>query len=396
MTAQTLSRRPRGRPGLLRELNEQTILDVVFRHGPLTRPEISTRSGLSKPTVSAALVDLIRSGLVVEAGQRTGTPGRVAALFAVDSKVGFVVGIDVGANRIRVAVANIYGETLFEEDHRTDRRGGERVVDQVAEAARAGVRGAEVDWQQVLAVGIATPGVIDPVARTVRLVGNIPGWDEPALFKGLEERLGTVVIIENDVNLAAVGEKWKGLGRDVDTFAFVSVGSGIGMGLILEDQLFRGVHGGAGEIAFLPLASDPFHPSHRSRGPLEDEAASQGIMHEVSMAASWNGRRPGSVEEVFALAGLGNPTAESIVRNEARRIGLAIASVCAVIDPELVILGGGIGANPMLLEPVRSVVASLSPLPPRIERTLVGDHAALYGALAVALREARSTLFSRR
>ena len=175
---------------------------------------------------------------------------------------------------------------------------------------------------------------------------------------------------------------------------FIAIGAGIGMGIIIDDELVRGAHGGAGEIGYLPLVGDPFNPRHRLHGGLEDEIGAAGIV------AAFNERRGpedpelSSVHEVFALAETGNAAARAVVEHVAERLGTAIATVCAILDPELVVLGGGIGASPLLLRPVRGSAAALVPITARIETSLLGERAALQGAIAVAVHAARTTLLS--
>jgi predicted NBD/HSP70 family sugar kinase len=172
---------------------------------------------------------------------------------------------------------------------------------------------------------------------------------------------------------------------------FIAIGAGIGMGIIIDDELVRGAHGAAGEIGYLPLAGDPFDPRHRLHGGLEDEIGAAAIV------AAWretDGPAPASAEEVFERARAGDRAAGRIVDHVARHLGVAIATICAVIDPELVVLGGGIGCNALLIAPVRAAAAALFPLTVRVETSMLGEKAALQGAIAIALREARRQLFS--
>jgi predicted NBD/HSP70 family sugar kinase len=205
------------------------------------------------------------------------------------------------------------------------------------------------------------------------------------------------VLVENNVNLAAIGERWAGVARGVSSFVFVAIGAGVGMGIVIDDELVRGAHGAAGEIAYVPSRTDPFDERHRLHGGLEDEIGAEGILAAYAQAVASDGA-PGagvsSAQEVFELAGRGDERAAAVVQGVARRLGIAIATVCAVIDPELVVLGGGIGSNAALVGPVRAAVAALLPLASRIETSRLGDRAALYGAVAVALRRARGEVFS--
>jgi predicted NBD/HSP70 family sugar kinase len=254
------------------------------------------------------------------------------------------------------------------------------------------VQSAQSTHQRLLALGISTPGVVDQRSRRVTsLAYNVSpdGGFDP--LEAVGRRFDVPVLVDNNVNLAAVGEKWAGLAHGVSTFAYLSVGAGVGMGLVIDDEVVRGAHGAAGEICYIPTGTDPFDERHRLHGGLEDEIGAAGIL------AAWpdgHGPAPASPEEVFELAVGGNAAAQAIVEKVARHIGVAIATVCAVIDPELVVLGGGIGSNAALLSPVRATAAQLLPLTARIETSMLGEKAALRGAIAIALREARRQLFS--
>jgi predicted NBD/HSP70 family sugar kinase len=167
------------------------------------------------------------------------------------------------------------------------------------------------------------------------------------------------------------------------------------MGISIDNELGRDAHGAAGEVCYLPTGRDPFDRRHRLHGALEDAVGEAGIMASLG-EHDWDGSAPTSAREVFELAEEGNEAANAIVERVARHIGVAIATVCAIIDPELVVLGGGIGSNAALLSPVRSTVAELAPIPARIETSLLGDEASLHGAIAIALRQAREQFFSQR
>ena len=378
---------------MLRELNEQSVLEFIFHGGPVPVPEIARHVGLSKPTVSLAVDHLLKAGVVHEAGRSRGKPGRTASLYSVDSRVGFVVAADVGGAKVKVAVSNVYGEILSELQQPTDPRGGAHVVAQIAETCRDAVASAGASWKRVLSLCGSTPGAVDPVSGRLVLSYNISGLNDTDLHGPLAEELGVDVLVDNDVNLAAVGEKWKGLAKEHPTFVFLAAGTGVGMGLVLDNELFRGSRGAAGEAAFLPVAEDPFDPKHLRRGALEDSAGTAGVMEHARTIMAQE-KVPGSVKEIFRMAATGDTSAGQVVEREASLLALALVSAVAIVDPELVVLGGGIGANPLLLEPVREAVSTLLAQPPRIERSILGDRASLYGALALALRDGRQRLFA--
>ena len=383
------------RLSLLRELGEQAVLETIFRRGPITRPEIATATKLSKPTVSAAVSRLEHGGLVRAAGTRAGQRGRKPVSYVVSSRAGFVVGADIGGSNVRVAAADLFGEPICDLKRVTAKDGSRAVGTQMLEMVREVIDRASDVHGPPLALGIASPGVVDQASgRVTSLAYNVvpEGGFDP--LEVIRDRFDLPVLVENNVNLSAVGEQWFGLARGVSTMVFISIGAGIGMGIIIDDQVVRGANGAAGEIAYLPLVGDPFDPRHRLHGGLEDEIGAAGIVTAFNERRAADDPELSSVHDVFDLAITGNGAAQAVVDLVASRLGTAIATVCAILDPDLVVLGGGIGASPLLLRPVRGSAAALVPITARIETSLLGERAALQGAIAVALHAARTALLS--
>jgi predicted NBD/HSP70 family sugar kinase len=380
---------------MLRELGEQAVLETIFREGPITRPEIATAISLSKPTVSAAVSRLEHAGLVRAAGTRPGQRGRKPVAYVVSKRAGFVLGADIGGTNVRVAAADLFGEPICDLKRPTTKDGSRAVGVQILEMISEVIDQAGASHGRPLALGMSTPGVIDRSSgRVTSLAYNVTpegGFDPLAVIRG---RFDLPVLVDNNVNLAAVGEKWFGLARGISTLVYIGIGAGIGMGVIIDDELVRGAHGAAGEIGYLPLVGDPFDPRHRLHGGLEDEVAASGILAAFKSRRGDSDGDASTAHEVFELAGSGDTTARAVVDHVASRLGAAIATVCAILDPELVVLGGGIGASPLLLRPVRGAAAALVPITARIETSLLGDRAALQGAIAVALQAARAQLLT--
>lgn len=383
------------RLSLLRELGEQAVLETIFRMGPITRPEIAAATNLSKPTVSAAVSRLEHGGLVHAAGQRGGQRGRKPVAYVVSSRAGFVVGADIGGSNVRVAAADLFGEPICDLKRPTTKDGSRAVGVQILEMVSGVIEEAAAANGRPLALGISSPGVVDQSSgRVTSLAYNVvpEGGFDPLEVIG--DRFDLPVLVENNVNLSAVGERWFGLARGVSTMAFIAIGAGVGMGIIIDDELVRGAHGAAGEIGYLPLGGDPFDPRHRLHGGLEDEVGATGIVAAFNERRASGAPKVSSVHEVFDQAAAGNAQAQAVVEQVAQRLGAAIATVCAILDPELVVLGGGIGSSPQLLARVRGSAAALVPITARIETSLLGERAALQGAVAVALNAARTMLLS--
>lgn len=383
-----------GTPSLLRAINERTVLEFVRYLGPVSRAKIARDSGLSKPTVSQALAALLEAGLAREAGRSSGRKGPTAQLYELNPEAGWVVGIDVGDGFVRAAIANLNGEIVARRDERARVRSADVLIAQIGEIAHGLAAEAGLRWRHVTYATVGSPGVLQPSRGQVALAHNLPGWGREGLVEALQRELGTNVGFENDVNLAAVGEQWHGLGKDVPNFVFLHVGTGVGMGLVLNGELYRGASGAAGEVGYVPVGMlDPHVPAARRRGALEAVAGAVGL---VEKARELGMRPPLSARKVLAAARRGDPVAVQVVTEEARRIALAIAAIVPVVDPELVILGGVIGREgDLLLEPVVREFRAISPFRPRVEVSALGEEAVLHGAVATALQAAQDQLFAR-
>ncbi len=369
------------RPSLMRTLNEQLLLERMRGNGPVSRSDLAAASGLSKPTVALALTSLERDALVRHAGRRVGGRGRSASLYEIRSDAGFVLGLDVGREFVRGAVTDLAGAVRARRSRPARSSSGAARVRELAALADdllqdAGVEGKEPLLQTV----VGSPGIVEPDGHALQLAPNLPGWERPAVLRDLRRLLGAETMIENDVDAAAVAEREHGHGRDASTFAFVSVGTGIGMGLVLEGKLHRGAHGAAGEIAFLPVADDELDQRDaRRRGALESAASAAAVVRAAQRA----GTRLRSARSVFAAAAAGDERAQEVVAEQASIVARALASIVAVVDPELIVLGGGIGRAAGFAEEVGAALARLSPVVPDVLPSALGENAVVDGCLAV-------------
>ena len=375
-------------------MNERSVLEFIRERGPVSRAQLARDSGLSKPTVSQALSALESSKLVREAGRTSGGKGPTAVLYELDPGAGWVVGLDVGTDRVRGALADLTGRVVAHSDEPARAGNASTLIHQIGTVARDLAEGAGVRWKKVTYVVMGSPGVVEPATGHVALAHNLPGWGRHGSVDAVREELGTPVTLENDVNLAALGELSHGLGKGVANFVYLHVGTGVGMGLVLNAELFRGATGVAGEVGYMPLATEDLHdPANRTRGSLEQALGAAGVV----AAARAAGMAPSVTPRVvFASARKGDERALAVVEVVARRLALAIAAIVPVVDPELVILGGGIGRNgDLLLVPVEQELRALSPFRPRIEISELGEGAELQGAVSMALEAAQDRLFAR-
>jgi predicted NBD/HSP70 family sugar kinase len=372
------------RPSLIRTMNEQLLLEHIRQRGPCSRAELARVSGLSKPTVSLALGNVERAGLVRMAGQRTGVPGRTAQLYEIRPDAGLILGLDIGHDYVRGALAGLSGEIRARSSFRARATSVKGRVAELVELADMLCAEAGVNRTAITQTVIGSPGVYDPRRDAMKLSGHLPGWDRPAALAGLREAFGPSLAMENDVDVAALAERAQGHGRDVEHFAFVHFGTGIGMGLVIGGQLVRGAHGVAGEIAYLPLSGggiDEHIDEHeaRKRGTFEAAASASSVVRAARRAGM---RGALSARRVFEAAAAGDERAVAVVAEEARLAAKAICVVVTVVDPELIVLGGGIGRAPGFAELVGAELDRLAPVRPEIKVSALGTDAVVDGCLA--------------
>jgi predicted NBD/HSP70 family sugar kinase len=376
-------------PALLKDLNERAVLDAIRDAAPISRAEISRRARISKPTVSVALQSLLHAGLVREAEEARAGRSYGAVFFEPVPEAALVLGIDIGARFLRGALSDLRGTIRARQDIELDRAGADELLDAVARMRDGFVAVSGLPADRIDSVVTGIPGVVEEETGRVRLAENAHGLEGMAVGAELERRLGLPVTVENDVNLAALGEHARGLGRGIDDFAFVSVGTGLGAGLVLAGELRRGRHGAAGELDFVREADDEdLDPCAAALPALAARLAANGDGGATTLAPPYDPRA------IFAAARAGDPLGCAVVAEEARRIALHIVPIAAVADVALVVLGGGVGRNgDLLLEPVRTVLAERLAYPPRVEVSSLGEAAVLIGALAVGLRTALERVF---
>ena len=374
-------------------MNERTVLDRIRDGGPVSRAQIARETGLSKPTVSQALTTLERSRLVRQAGRSSGGKGPTALLYELNPAAGWVVGIDVGREYVRAAVADLTGRIVAQRRQVARARSARALITSIGSVARSAADAAGVKWRRITVAAVGSPGVFGSAGHPL-LAHNLPGWTREGVLDEIRTELATGVVFENDVNLAALGERWRGIGRTVDDFVFFHVGTGVGLGIVVGGELFKGANGAAGEVAYLPLAAaDPHDRANRRRGALETAIGADGVLVTARRAGV---RGVSSAADVFRAAREGDVKARKAVESVAEGIALGIAAIVPVLDPSLVILGGGIGRNAdVLREPIERELRAFSPFRPRIEPSALGEEAELMGAVSLALGAAQERLFSR-
>lgn len=376
-------------PPVNRRVSLRTVMEVVLHQGPISRADISKVTGLSKQTSSEVVRDLEEGGWIRSVGSQKGAMGRSAVLYELTRDRGMVVGVDLGGTKVHVAVANLSGDVVAEELTETDYRGGTFALEQVVALLESLMRRAP-SGAPLLAVAIGCPGKLNVVTGAIHFAPNTPGLDQIDVPQFLREALGTTPFtIENAVNLGVVGEQWHGPAAGCENLVYAALGTGFGLGIILNGKLARGAHGAAGEIGFLPIGANPFRPESLTQGALETEIGAAGILRRHAGV----GGKEQSVRAIFDAAKQGQPLALATIEDTGRLLALGLAAVVAILDPALIVLGGSIGVRPELLGPVRRHLEKCLLLSTPIEPSRLGSRATLVGAIASALHRTYNELF---
>jgi predicted NBD/HSP70 family sugar kinase/DNA-binding CsgD family transcriptional regulator len=377
-------------PPLLKDLNERTVLETIRADAPISRAQISRRAGISKPTVSVALRSLLQASLVREVDHDPGGRGYGAVFFEPVAEAALVLGLDVGARFLRGALCDLRGDIRARQDVELDGADVGEVSRAIVDLKASLLEASGLEGRALECAVLGVPGAVDDDSR-VHLAPRVRGLEGRQLGRELAERLSVPVTLENDINLAALGERWHGVARGVDDFAFLSIGTGLGAGLVLGGELHRGRHGAAGEVDLV----------HGGEGEDVDPSA-DAIATLAARLARDTGLQTGLASpyrspDVFAAARRGDPLGRAVVEEEARRIALHIVPIAAVVDVALVVLGGGVGVNgDLLLAPVRTALERWLPYPPQVEVSTLGEAAVLSGALSVGLSAALDNVFVNR
>ncbi|WP_339242092.1 ROK family protein [Paenibacillus sp. FSL R5-0517] len=395
-----------GTPQYIRNLNENLIMDALITQGTMSRADISRQTGLSKPTVSLAVEHLIDRNLVKEMGRADNAQGRKATLIRFNETAYYVCGIDIGATRIRIALSDLTGEIIAYRTHpMVVQEGQERAEATMLELLRGHLNELldenHLNWDQIQCIGFGIPGVVLPDSgRIHRIVDPLVGLEQAFSLESLSGAFPCEVILENDVNLAALGEYRSGAAAGCNLFVFFSIGTGTGAGIMVHGQLLRGLGGLTGEIAEMLMedgrrleevlsADGLMQLAKRHLNPHDEllQVADSGADVNV-VAVADDLHRHLTPEKLFEAARNGEIDALDILQQYSQMIASALRHISVVLAPDLIVLGGGVGGNGDVLLPLlRQVISEQFPVQPQLICSKLGEQAVVTGAVQVAIKQ---------
>jgi N-acetylglucosamine repressor len=388
-------REPAARPNpqrasrsLLRDFNVSLLIELVRRAGSISRAELARQSQLSAPTVSAIVDSLLKRGIVIETTTAPSSGGRPPVLLSVDPKAGYVVGIKLRGDGVTTVVCDLDAQIVSSNERYIPLVGDPMAaLDAIEEETRRALRDAAVPASKVLGVGVGLSGVIDSTAGVCRF-SHLLQWHDVDLAAPLRRRMGLPVWVENDVNTLAVAEKWAGDAHTASNFVTLSVGRGIGLGIVVDRSLYRGSHGAGGEFGHMIVEPGGPRCECGRFGCLEAMVGEGALRRRISERKGHDISR----EELLMLVEIGDSAALDIVDSAGRKLGLAVANMVTLLNPELLIIcGEGTALGSAFIDPIVSSVReqTFADLGRQLEIKIQswGDEAWAVGAATLVLRE---------
>ena len=368
----------------LREANRARIVSAVQQRGSLTQVELAGVTGLSAATISNIVKELAGAGILNTSP--TSRSGRRAQEVTLARNLGLVAGVHFGERSLRVALADVAHRVVAEQrlplppEHRADSG-----LDRVAMLVEEMVDSLGASLSEVLAVGVGIPAPVDVRTGQVSSLGLMRGWDGVDVPEVLGRRLGVSVTVDNDANLGALAEVRLGVARGLRDVAYLRVSHGVGVGLVLGGRLFHGRSGGAGELGHLVIDEDGPVCRCGNRGCLETAVSSSELLRRLQ---GTHGHL--TLRDVVAQAQDGDVACREVIADAGRHLGVALAALCTLLDPEMVVVGGDLAhAKDILLDPLREVLDGRTlpstAGPVAVEASALGDQAEVRGALVLAL-----------
>lgn len=374
----------------MRWINRAAILDLIRTNGPISRTEVAAQLQISLPTVMRIVDELIAEGLVRDANRKAWSGGRKRTLIEFNGSESVIVGIDLGGTKLFGAVADLNGNILEEMHFTHHQTTAEESFLELKRAIDTLIAAAERTGCKLLGIGVGVPGITHPETGVVTMAPSL-SWDEFPLKERLSALYSYPVAVENDVNLAALGELWFGTEADLYNLVLIAIGTGIGAGVIIDGVVYRGKHHMAGEIGYLLPDRLSLEQTYPGFGALEQKASGTGIAARARELLK--GLRPAeelaalSAEDVFHAARRGEPWATAIVAETVDYLAQAVAAVTLLYDPDVILLGGGVARSAdLLIQPILARLEGRIPWLPRLTASRLGYRAGVLGSIVTLLR----------
>jgi glucokinase len=390
---------PIGSPALMRETNARTILMLLKKLGPCSRADLVRETGMSAPTVGNVVSELSELGLIEWIGEGRSGGGRRPENLRFKAEHGYLAGIDVTIDGLRILLTDLNGTAVDEQcdSLAKDSRTPTAVIEALRVSLRTVLQRHNLPWKKLLAMTVGVAGITNVRDGIVISVSDLTAWREVPLLAMLKQQFSCAVLIENDTNLAAMGEHYRGVAKSEDSFIFVFIGSGsgVGAGIFLNGEIVHGASWAAGEIGYLHVPNiSSMQPSLYRFGALEQVLGGPGILRSWNAVSNKSGvaAKIRKASSVLDLALEGNPVAQKIALQRARLLKDVVLNLSLTLNPGLFVFGGDLGAHPALLEPTVEMLGKSEVAIARVLPSSLGSSAVVWGAIAVAMQDSEQRL----
>ena len=361
----------------IRNINIGLVLRTIEKNSPVSRADVGKIVGLTPPTISAIVKDLMDRGIVQEIGKGDSSGGKKPILLKINSKTAYMIAVDLGGeNGIRVALMDLSYNIIKEKfGPKIESLNSQKLKNSLSVILKDFIKEINISKEKILGICIGVPGIIDNKIKKVTVAPYL-NWEISLEDLTLKE-IGIPIALENDVNLMALGEKTKGIAQKINNFVFVGERTGIGAGIIINRKLYKGANNAAGEAGYLFIDPKYAPKSIRDYGCLEKLASYKIIVEKAKEKTGKNIR----VIDIFKMAAEGDSIALNIVQETLKYLAHGIANISCILDPELVIIGGGISILPArFLEEIKVNIRKIIPFVPKMEFSKLGEDGVLIGA----------------
>jgi glucokinase len=385
------------RPPLLRQTNAQLLLRLLRESGPCSKADLVRASGLSAPTVTNVVGHLAAVGLIEPVGEGDSTGGRPPDIIRFRAERGCVAGVEISSDGLRFLLTDLDGHELARADAAVSWNSSKpsAICSQIAKELRNLTRKQKRAEEQLLGVVVGVPAIVNVDEGTVLALSLLKSWNKVPLSSMLNHELKCQVTIDNDTNLAALGEYNRGAAMRENNFVFITIGDGVGAGIFLDGRIYRGSEWSAGEIGYLRVPHIVReHPTIHEYGRLEKVLGASGILRSWRVASKRTRPKPKAIRpgDIFDLAADGNARARKILRHRATILSDIVLDLALILNPSLILLGGEVGSHPRLLQEVKTLLKGSEFAVVRVLPGALGASAVLWGAVHTAMESALVSL----
>lgn len=381
---------PIGRPSVLRHTNAHGILKLLRECGSCSRADLVRASGLSAPTITNVVKDLLSENLVEPLGEGESSGGRPPDMIRFKAERGCLLAVEISSESISFLLTDLNGNELATQKISLAKRKTtpEAICGYIGEELKILLRKQKKAREHLLALVVGVPAITNVEEGSVLSISTLEGWRSVPLRDMLSKKTNCLVIVENDMNLAALGERYCGAAQAEKDFVFINIGTNVGAGIFLGGKIHHGSHWSAGEIAYLRLPSiSRRQPTIHEFGELETVLTNSGILKSWQEEGGKTARPSREMDAVgiLNLAQAGDACAEKIVRKRAEIVADVIVNLSLILNPGLILLGGEVGSHPVLIDFVRKQLEGGEFAMTKVASSAPGNRAVLWGAISLAV-----------